>query len=101
MIWGPWDELDDHQSPLIGNPYQIWYYHTVEEGKHFVFEDWSGTHEFRLVHSNVDGEIFNELWEERMRGGYQDVPGVGGTGEADGERYLRAPGHPASSRPPG
>lgn len=74
MTYGQWDEIDDRQAPLLGNPYQIWYYRGIKEGKVFVFEDWTGTDEFRLVHSNVYGEIYSQKWQDRLDQGLPDLP---------------------------
>ncbi len=72
MTYGPWEEIDDMQFPLKGNPYQIWYYHSMKEGKVFVFEDWTGNQDYRLVHSNVYGEIYSKEWETRLRSLFPD-----------------------------
>jgi GWxTD domain-containing protein len=74
MTYGPCDELDDRLAPLLGNPYQIWYYRGVKEGKFFVFEDWTGTGDYRLVHSNVHGEIYSQDWQDRIDEGLSDLP---------------------------
>ncbi|MEW5995953.1 MAG: GWxTD domain-containing protein, partial [Candidatus Zixiibacteriota bacterium] len=66
MTYGPWEEIDDRQSPIVGNPYQVWYYHSLKEGKFFVFEDWTGNYDYRLVHSNVYGEVYSAEWQERL-----------------------------------
>lgn len=69
MTYGPWDEIDDVQTPKVGNPYQIWYYRAVKEGKVFVFEDKNGTHDYRLVHSNVYGEVYDPAWQDVINTG--------------------------------
>jgi GWxTD domain-containing protein len=74
MIYGPWDELDDRLAPLLGNPYQIWYYRHVKEGKFFVFEDLTGSGDYRLVHSNVYSEIYSQEWQDRIDQGLSDLP---------------------------
>ena len=66
MSYGPWDEREEVSAPRVGNPFEIWHYRLLKEGKYFVFEDWSGTLEYRLVHSNVFGERFDKAWEERI-----------------------------------
>jgi GWxTD domain-containing protein len=66
IIYGPWDERDEISSPRVGNAFEIWYYRQVKEGKHFVFEDWTGTSDYRLVHSNVYGEVYNQEWEDKV-----------------------------------
>ncbi|MFQ6009234.1 MAG: GWxTD domain-containing protein, partial [Candidatus Zixiibacteriota bacterium] len=74
MTYGPCDELDDRLTPLLGKPYQIWYYRGVKEGKFFVFEDLTGAGDYRLVHSNVYGEIYSQEWQDRIDQGISDLP---------------------------
>ncbi len=62
--YGDYDEIDEVIAPRIGNSYEVWYYRTLDEGKFFVFEDWSGNYDYRLVHSNVDGEIYSDTWQD-------------------------------------
>jgi GWxTD domain-containing protein len=66
MTYGPWDERVDMSAPEIGNPYVVWYYRSVREGAVFVFEDKQGFHDYTLVHSNMEGEIFNQEWKDRL-----------------------------------
>jgi GWxTD domain-containing protein len=66
MTYGPWDERDDIQAPLVGSPYVVWFYHQVREGAIFVFEDKRGFHDYQLVHSNMEGERFSKEWEDRL-----------------------------------
>ena len=47
----------------------VWYYLRLGEGKLFLFEDWSGNGDYRLVHSNVYGEIFSKEWDELLNQG--------------------------------
>jgi len=75
MTYGFYDEITDKQAPRAGNPYQVWYYHRMREGKYFIFEDWSGNFDFRLVHSNVYGEIYNQAWENLLRSGFTEFEG--------------------------
>jgi len=69
MTYGPWDEIEDINSPVTGNPYVIWRYFAVKEGKVFVFEDREGYGDYRLVHSNVYGEIYSDDWKRRLESG--------------------------------
>jgi len=73
MTYGPWEEIEDIQAPRIGNAYVIWYYHSIKEGKLFVFEDYTGNLDYRLVHSNVYGEKYDQDWQDRIDQGYIDV----------------------------
>ncbi len=72
MTYGHWDEIDDFKAPRVGPPYQIWYFQSIEEGKVFVFIDERGNEEYRLVHSNVYGEIYSQEWADRLKGVYQE-----------------------------
>jgi GWxTD domain-containing protein len=72
MTMGFADEIDRRQTPRTGNPYEIWYFRSIQEGWIYVFEDWTGTDEYRLVHSTADGEVFNREWETRLREGFSD-----------------------------
>jgi len=66
MTYGPWEERDQNPAPRTGNPYDIWHYRSMKEGKVFVFEDVNNTDDFQLVHSNVEGERFDQGWQERI-----------------------------------
>ena len=66
MTFGPWEERDQNPAPMAGNPYDIWHYRTLKEGKVFVFEDVNNADDYRLVHSNVEGERFDEGWNDRI-----------------------------------
>ena len=73
MIYGPWEDRIDMPAPRIGNPFVVWYYRSIKEGKMFVFEDKRGDHDFILVHSNVDGERYNADWANRLKEEMMDV----------------------------
>jgi len=68
MTYGPYEEKDDISAPIKGNPIIVWFYHSLDEGTVFVFEDRQGFHDFTLVHSTIDGERFSKEWETRLRG---------------------------------
>jgi len=74
LTYGQWDERDDVEAPRVGNSYEVWYYRSIREGKIFIFEDWSGADDYRLVHSNVFGEVYSKDWQERIDQGYIDIP---------------------------
>jgi len=44
-------------------PVQIWRYYFLEEGVYFVFQDLDEFGNYRLVHSNKQGERFDNDWE--------------------------------------
>lgn len=68
MIYGPWDDDEDVPAPVSGRPYMIWYYYLIRHGVEFVFVDESGGDQYyRLVHSTVEGEIYDQGWHDRLR----------------------------------
>ena len=75
MVFGPYDQINDVPAPRLVSPYQVWYYHEIKEGKFFIFEDKRGDHDYRLVHSNVYGEIYSKEWQLKIQEGYIDVGG--------------------------
>lgn len=74
LTYGRWDERDDVEAPRVGNSYDVWYYRSIKEGKVFIFEDWSGDEDYRLVHSNVFGEVYSKDWQDRIEQGFIDIP---------------------------
>ena|GEM_PF-445240 len=60
LTYGPWEEIEAREVPIKRSPFEVWWYHSQREGMVFVFEESHGT--YRLVHSNVNGEIFNDEW---------------------------------------
>lgn len=56
-----------------GSPYEVWYYFQIEEGKEVVFVDEDGFGEYKLEHSNFDGEQYSEYWYSVLRSAVLDV----------------------------
>ncbi|MCX6835849.1 MAG: GWxTD domain-containing protein [candidate division Zixibacteria bacterium] len=72
MVYGLWDKLEDHMHPTADYPYQVWWYYNIKDGVVFVFTDDRGFGNFRLVHSTMDGEIYDQDWDDAIRGGFLD-----------------------------
>ena len=64
---GPCNKIEDAVVPSQSNPLQIWHYYFVEEGVYFIFQDLDEFGNFRLVHSNKQGERFDNDWEYWIR----------------------------------
>ncbi len=75
MIYGPYDQINDVPAPRLVNPYQVWYYYEIKEGKFFIFEDRRGYHDYLLVHSNIYGEIYSWEWQQKIQEGYIEIGG--------------------------
>lgn len=73
ISYGPWDERDDYPAPRVGNPFSIWYYHALEKGVVFVFEDERSDNEYRLVHSTAKGERYNKTWADYLVQSMTDI----------------------------
>lgn len=73
MTFGSWDQIDDNQHPTSGYPYQIWNYFTFKRGAIFIFQDDGNLGDYRLVHSNVEGEIFDKDWDEAIKSGMLNI----------------------------
>jgi len=74
MLHGIWDQRDDESHPTSGHPYQIWWYYSLKGGTVFVFQDEEGLGDYRLVHSNLAGEIFNGEWDNAIKSGMFEIP---------------------------
>ena len=70
MTYGPAEQIEENPTPLNGKPYIVWWYHSIGRGLVFVFEDRYENHEFYLVHSNADGEIYSSEWEQLLKEGF-------------------------------
>lgn len=71
MSYGQWDQLESRDVPIKNEAYEIWWYYGFKEGKVFIFEDERTT--YRLVHSNVEGEIYSKEWDEVLKSGMIDL----------------------------
>jgi GWxTD domain-containing protein len=69
MTWGPAEQIEDNPTPLNGNAYIIWWYHSQREGTVFVFEDKFESHDYTLVHSNARGEVYSQDWVDLLKQG--------------------------------
>jgi GWxTD domain-containing protein len=73
MQYGQWDKREDVPTPVYGQRYEIWYYYGQQGGIYFIFSDVKGYGEFKLVHSNATGEIYDNEWEYRLKNQGQEL----------------------------
>ena len=64
MTYGTWDSRVDRVSTSGDYPYEVWYYYQIQDGAIFIFVDEAGINDYRLVHSNVRGELWNADWND-------------------------------------
>ncbi len=50
-------------------PYEEWQYDNLQGGVMFIFADLNATREYRLIHSDMRGEISNDDWMAVLRSG--------------------------------
>ncbi|MDH3891546.1 MAG: GWxTD domain-containing protein [candidate division Zixibacteria bacterium] len=74
MQYGRPSEIEDKTAEWVNAlPMQIWYYWELEEGKFFLFADTRHDFDFKLVHSNVEGEVYDKNWQAIIDAGWVDV----------------------------
>lgn len=64
IVYGQPDDVENHNVELSTKPYVIWHYFMSGRKYYFVFVDRNDDGIYALVHSNVEGEIRNENWQE-------------------------------------
>ncbi len=73
MTRGFCDNLDDHDAPMEEYAYQIWYYQSTKQSRFYIFQDYFGDNDYRLVHSNDKAEVYSTFWQERINSGEVDM----------------------------
>lgn len=66
LIYGQPDEIERFPSTLNTQPYEIWYYYSLEGGSEFVFADMTGNGNYELLHSTYRTEIKDPDWQLRV-----------------------------------
>ena len=71
MIYGEPDDIQNFPSTEDLNPFEKWNYNNVfrQGARFFIFEDETGYGDFRLAHSDAEGEKFDIEWDERIQSG--------------------------------
>lgn len=74
MKYGHPTVIEDKTAEWVSAlPMQMWFYWEWDEGKFFLFADNRHDFDFRLVHSNVDGEVYDQDWQDIIDAGWMDV----------------------------
>jgi len=69
ILYGEPSEIERYPSTRETKPWEQWNYHNLQGGAYFIFVDEEGYGVYRLVHSNLRGEIQDSQWEERIKTG--------------------------------
>ncbi len=67
ILYGKADDIERFPNSLDMEPYEIWYYNTLQGGVIFVFGDRSGYGDFRLLHSTHRDELQDDNWMNRIK----------------------------------
>ena len=68
LIYDKPDEIERNPSTIDSQPYETWYYYTLDGGSQFVFGDLSGHGEYELLHSTYRNELQDPNWRARLGG---------------------------------
>jgi len=68
LVYGKPDEIERNPSSIDTQPYEIWYYYSLEGGVEFIFGDISGHGSYDLLHSTYRNEISDPNWRSRIGG---------------------------------
>ena len=71
MVYGPPSDVERHPNEPNLYPYEIWYYHELQNGVKFIFADLDGQGNYRLLHSDLVGEIQDYGYMDILRKGYR------------------------------
>ena len=67
ILYGAPSTIERHNVELSNNTWEVWNY--FDKNYFFIFSDALGLGGLKLVHSNVDGEIQNEYWQNELFNG--------------------------------
>ena len=66
VVYGEPSDIARHPQNPDERPYEIWMYHELEGGVRFLFMDFSGFGDYKLVNSNMRGEIRDPGWDNLL-----------------------------------
>lgn len=67
ILYGPPDEYERHDSEMAAKPYELWHYHEIQGGVHFVFADLFGFRDYILLHSTHRDELRDDNWRIQVQ----------------------------------
>lgn len=66
ILYGEPDEVIQVPSSIATWGYERWEYHKLEGGSYFIFLDWKNLGDYRLMHSNKQGERWDPDWQSKV-----------------------------------
>ncbi len=72
MVYGAPDEIETYPWTPDLKPFEKWNYFNIgsQGAKFFIFQDDTGYGDYRLAHSNANGEPFDPEWDELLQRGH-------------------------------
>lgn len=71
MVYGEPDDIERHPNEANTYDYEIWFYNSLQSGVRFVFADFEGYRNYRLIHSDLLGEIQDANFRQQLiKAGY-------------------------------
>ncbi|MBN1481532.1 GWxTD domain-containing protein [candidate division KSB1 bacterium] len=70
MVYGEPDDIERYPMEPQLYPHEIWFYNDLQGGVRFVFVDLEGHKNYRLIHSDLDGEISDRNYRNTLQRGY-------------------------------
>lgn len=66
ILYGEPDEVVQTPSSIATWGYERWEYRQLEGGVYFIFLDWKNLGDYRLMHSNKQGERWDPDWQSKI-----------------------------------
>ncbi len=70
VLYGEPSDIERHPNEPNMYPYELWSYDQFQSGVIFVFADLEGYKNYRLLHSNLKGEVRNDYYMDIIRTGH-------------------------------
>jgi GWxTD domain-containing protein len=67
ILYGEPSEIERYPLTAESKSWEQWNYNELEGGVYFIFIDEDGYGVYRLVHTNLKGEVKDYRWEEKVR----------------------------------
>jgi GWxTD domain-containing protein len=67
ILYGEPDRVTIKPQNPDERPYEVWFYHDIEGGVKFLFVDETGFGDYRLMTSNMRGEVFDPQYDNILR----------------------------------
>jgi len=70
IVYGSPSDIERYPNEPNSYPFELWHYDALQNGTVFVFADFEGRRNYRLLHSNLLGELQNYNYMESIKKGF-------------------------------